>query len=177
MIINLQPLRLKDEPLEVDALFAESQMTVSGPLLRLDGPVHAHLFVRMSGDAARVRGNIEGEVTITCCRCAGLFPKKVEKDFSVEYWPDPHVGGSEEIELTYADLETGFYRNDELDLSAVVSEQIVLDVPMKPVCRDGCRGLCERCGADLNEGDCGCDRTTVDPRLATLAEWKLKHGK
>jgi uncharacterized protein len=177
MIVGLRALRLKDEPLDVDAHFTEAQLRLTGPLLRLGEPVKARLLVRASGDRAQVRGSLRGAISVTCCRCAKPFPQTVDKEFSVDYWPDPEVEENEELELAYEDLDVGFYRNDELDLSAVVSEQIVLDVPMKPVCRDDCRGLCDRCGADLNEGDCGCDRTQVDARLAALAEWKLKRGK
>ena len=80
----------------------------------------------------------------------------------------------EELALTYDELDIGFYRNDELDLSGVVSEQVVLEIPMKPVCREGCRGLCPQCGADLNEANCGCDHTVSDPRFAALAELKKR---
>lgn len=177
MIIDLRDLQLRDEPLEVEATFAERELSVNSQLAVLTGGVKSHMTIRMSGDCARVFGSLEADLSVTCSRCATAFPNHLAKSFSLEYWPDPrseHDG--DEFELRYADLEIGFYRNDRLDLSTVVSEQIVLEVPMKPMCREDCRGLCERCGADLNAGDCGCDRTQVDPRLAALASWrKTKH--
>lgn len=173
MIIDLRDLQLRDEPLEVEAIFTEEQLRVNTPVAALDGKVESRMTIRMSGDCVRVAGTLEAALAITCSRCAASFPLHLAKKFSLEYWPDPRTEhDGDEFELKYADLEVGFYRDDVLDLSAVVSEQIVLELPMKPMCRENCRGLCDRCGADLNLGDCGCDRSRVDPRLAVLASLK-----
>jgi uncharacterized protein len=170
MIIDLRDLQLRDEPLEIEALFTDEELSVSSRVAALLGVVNAHVTVRRSGDCVRVKGGLEANLLVTCSRCAAQFPSRVAKSFSLEYWPDPRLGpDTEELELKYADLDIGFYRNEELDLSAVVSEQIVLEVPMKPMCRDNCKGLCDQCGADLNLGDCGCSRNRIDPRLAPLA--------
>lgn len=170
MIIDLRDLQLRDEPLEIEALFTDEELSVSSRVAALSGMVNAHMTVRLSGECVRVTGGLEADLVVTCSRCAAQFPSHVAKSFSLEYWPDPQLGpDAEELELKYADLDIGFYRNEELDLSAVVSEQIVLEVPMKPMCRDNCKGLCDQCGADLNLGDCGCSRERVDPRLAPLA--------
>jgi len=58
--------------------------------------------------------------------------------------------------------------HEQLDLGPLVSEALTLDLPLAPLCRPGCAGLCPVCGADLNDGDCGCDRTVSDPRWAAL---------
>ncbi|MBN1297720.1 DUF177 domain-containing protein, partial [bacterium] len=60
--------------------------------------------------------------------------------------------------------------DDRIDICRVIAEQIVLQIPMKTLCSDDCKGLCSRCGADLNAGTCGCDRDSVDPRLAKLKD-------
>jgi uncharacterized protein len=130
--------------------------------------------VELRGDAARVSGDLKCRVSVSCCRCTKGFSKSLDRRFVVDYWPDPAAKEGDEFELTYSDLDVGFYRNDELDLSAVMGEQILLEIPMKPVCREDCKGLCDQCGADLNEGTCSCERSRVDPRLAALAEYKKK---
>jgi uncharacterized protein len=95
--------------------------------------------------------------------------------FEAVYVPDPkEIEDGEGIGLEYGDLDVGFYRDDQIDLSAVLSEQVVIDVPMKPVCSEECKGLCPNCGADLNEGECNCKEDKTDPRLAPLAEIKKK---
>ena len=60
--------------------------------------------------------------------------------------------------------------DETLDVDQLVTEDILLDLPSKFLCSPNCRGLCPRCGKDLNEGDCGCEREDVDPRLAVLKE-------
>ncbi len=173
MIIDLNELRKKNAPLQVEVDFGETQLELRGPLVSLISPAHSRLRVSLSGERLMVSGRIDGSLEVICCRCAKGFPQRVEKTFSVEYWPDPKVQQEgEELELSYDDLDIGFYRDDKIDLSAVVTEQIVLDIPMKPVCREGCKGLCDQCGADLNEETCECARTRVDPRLSVLAQIK-----
>ncbi len=58
--------------------------------------------------------------------------------------------------------------NEQLDLAPLVAEALTLDLPLAPLCRPGCAGLCPVCGADLNEGDCECDRAVSDSRWAAL---------
>ncbi len=174
MIIDLRELRLKGEPLEVEGLFTNDDLKVNSGVMSLVRPAEARVRLELRGDSVRVSGNLKCDVSVTCCRCTKGFQKSLEKRFGVDYWPDPAVEDGEEFELTYSDLDVGFYRNDELDLSAVLGEQVLLEIPMKPVCREDCKGLCDQCGADLNEGECSCERTRVDPRMASLVEYKKK---
>ena len=175
MIIDLNELRKKKTPLRIEADFGEQQLDVYSPLASLPSTIHAQLRVALRGERVIVDGHIHGDLELTCCRCAKGIPQQLEKDFSVEYWPDPKVSQEgEELELSYDELEIGFYRDDKIDLSAVVTEQIILDIPMKPVCAESCKGLCDQCGADLNEETCDCARTRLDPRLEVLAQIKNK---
>ena len=73
------------------------------------------------------------------------------------------------------DLETSFYRDDQIDLNEVLREQFYLALPMKPLCADGCLGLCSQCGANLNLTTCGCETGWTDPRLAALKD--LERGR
>jgi uncharacterized protein len=66
------------------------------------------------------------------------------------------------------------YSGKEIDLQPAVREQILLSVPPPPLCREDCKGLCPQCGKDLNEGECGCDRTVLDPRWAALKGIQLE---
>jgi uncharacterized protein len=174
MIIDLRELRLNDEPLEVDADFTNSELVVDSELYHLESPVDSHVVVSLHGDCVRVAGHLHGSLGMTCCRCSKPIFQSVDKDFRVDYWPDPESSDGEELRLRYDDLDVGFYHGDAFDLSAVISEQIVLEVPMKPVCRENCKGLCGQCGADLELGPCSCDRSQVDPRLAALADYRKK---
>jgi uncharacterized protein len=66
------------------------------------------------------------------------------------------------------------YRGKVIDLSGPLREQILLAIPPSPLCDEACKGLCPQCGKDLNQGDCGCERTAIDPRWATLKTMKLQ---
>jgi len=76
-----------------------------------------------------------------------------------------HFGKSEVAE---EDLDTSVYRDDQIDLNEVLREQFYLALPMKPLCREDCAGLCPQCGTNRNTGTCSCATEDVDPRLAPL---------
>lgn len=167
MIIDLAALRLGNAPLLVNRSFKESEFKVDDETIELRGPVQANLKVIVSDDRFVVQGTVEGGLTLTCCRCARGFPWDVKKSFSVEYWPDSSEEESE-VELDYEDLDVGFYFGDQFDLRDVILEQLLIDIPMKPICREDCKGLCEQCGADLNVEQCSCSADRVDPRFEAL---------
>ncbi|MGH9340727.1 MAG: YceD family protein [Acidobacteriota bacterium] len=175
MIVDVQQLRERREPLVLEADFSEEQLKLKSDFIALRKPVRANFKVSISDDQLRVSGNLQAELDLSCARCSEAFPYSVQKKLELEYWPDPNVEHEgEEIALSYPDLTIGFYRDEKLDLSAVVAEQIVLEVPMKTVCRPDCKGLCDQCGANLNEVECDCEREVQDPRLTALADLKKK---
>ena len=73
------------------------------------------------------------------------------------------------------DMESAHIDGEELNVTALVLEEIALEVPIRPLCAKDCKGLCPRCGTDLNEKECGCsEEPKVDPRLAGLKEFRAK---
>jgi uncharacterized protein len=84
--------------------------------------------------------------------------------------PAPATRG-EERELGADDLETDVYQHGTLDLTALLETETTLALPMKPLCREGCRGLCPVCGGNRNTTDCACERPAPDPRWAALKDW------
>ena len=174
ILIDLRELRLSEESLQVEGEFTNSDLVIDSELVHLESPVDARITVSLQGDCVRVTGHLRCTLSMTCCRCSKPIYASVDKDFAVDYWPDLVTKEGEELRLNYNDLDVGFYQGDDFDLSAVISEQVVLEVPMKPVCRESCKGLCDQCGADLELEPCSCDRDRLDPRLAALAEYRKK---
>jgi uncharacterized protein len=86
----------------------------------------------------------------------------------VRLLPAAQLEAAPEHEIRDDDLTIEFYRDETIDVGALVREQCYLALPMKPLCRPDCQGLCPQCGANLNETTCSCDQTWVDPRLAVL---------
>ena len=119
------------------------------------------------------QGRVEAVVELECARC--LRPHRitldirVERECSLEQIDDPESYVERDDELPPIPIVNG----DEIDLGELVRQLIILHTPPRSLCRPDCKGLCPTCGADLNEGPCGCEEE-VDPRLAPLKA--LLHG-
>ncbi len=118
-------------------------------------------------------GEMDAAIEMSCGRCLEPLAVEVHEALDLLYLPQsanvgPGGGGDEERELTDDDMSVGFYRDDRIDINKMVWEQIYLALPMKPLCKEDCRGLCSQCGANLNLSKCDCEKDLVDPRLATL---------
>jgi len=178
MFVDLNELREREKPLLIVKDLSEPELKFENPISALRGPVHSEVEVTLRKARVRVEGELGADVVLTCSRCLKSFDRRIQKEFEVEFVPDPVVENEgEEVALTYTDLNVGFYRNDELDVTAVISEQIVLEIPMQPICQEACQGLCHQCGADLNEGDCNCQHQTIDPRFEILLDLKRRMGE
>jgi uncharacterized protein len=129
-------------------------------------------MVRRLRESVFLEGTLEGALIIACSRCLELTRLPVSSSFRYTFVPTS-TGQKEEAELS-EDLEFGFYEGETIDLDPVLFEQILLQVPMRTLCRDDCRGLCPRCGMNLNTGSCNCRDEHVDERLAILKSFKVK---
>jgi uncharacterized protein len=86
----------------------------------------------------------------------------------VQYLPATAAPAESEREVGDDELDTAFYQDGVIDLGQLVREQILLLLPMKPLCKESCAGLCPVCGTNLNTGSCACSPEWDDPRLAPL---------
>jgi len=127
---------------------------------------HAVLDISRLGAKVLVKGTINIQLTSRCGRCLNEFPYPVEVVFSEEY--DPFEAWVEGEETMAVGPDLSFYVDDEIDINELIKEQVLLSVPMKPLCSPECRGICPVCGNDLNKGTCGCKTKGTDPRLAPL---------
>ncbi|MFZ5453462.1 MAG: YceD family protein [Thermodesulfobacteriota bacterium] len=103
-----------------------------------------------------VRGTLQGHLQLACSRCLESYEAPVEADFDLLLAPAPGRVSAEAEELSAADLDVDYYSGEVLDLEPIIREQIILLVPLKPLCREDCRGICPRCGAVLNLEACTC---------------------
>jgi uncharacterized protein len=102
-----------------------------------DGPLHYDLYVQLVDEMLIVRGTISVEIKGCCARCTQIFSTTVSDSGFLRDYSD--LQGAEEVDIT-GDLR----------------EAILLSLPRFPLCDEECKGLCPRCGKDLNEGPCGC---------------------
>jgi len=108
---------------------------------------------------------------LCCMRCLGSIDERIESEIALVLQVDGRESTEEEVELAPEDLGVVSLSGPELDTRPFLLEQIHLEVPMKPLCREDCAGLCAQCGADLNAGLCEC-RQQVDPRWSALLSLK-----
>jgi uncharacterized protein len=125
----------------------------------------------------RVAGEFSTRVELLCARCLEPIARDVAKKFDLLYRPQGSDAGKEELSVTAAEAEIGYYRGEGLLLEDVLREQVLLALPLKAICRDDCRGLCPHCGKNLNQEQCKCAEPLEDPRWAALKDIreKLEH--
>jgi uncharacterized protein len=158
-----------------EGLDLEFEETVRSESLALLSPVRVTLRIDKFGGEVLAKGEVKTRIGLQCSRCLKNFPQDVDITVNVVYHPAAELKDDEKHEIKDDELDMGFYQGDELDVQDLVMEQILLSVPMKPLCRESCKGICPTCGTDLNIQPCSCERKEVDPRLEVLK--KLLDGK
>ncbi len=135
-------------------------------------PASVRVTYYRAGQELFFQGHITGGVIGQCARCLEEYEFSLEKDFTVVLVPKRTP--AEDAELNEEDLDLSFYEGEQVDLSPLVQEQILLSLPTRPLCRESCKGLCPQCGVNLNSETCSCTRTVEDPRLAVLRNLKVQ---
>jgi uncharacterized protein len=135
-------------------------------------PVDLAFEVHKDKDRFRLVGTVKTELELECSRCLESFRMPVDASFDIRYLPASEASSEPEREVEEEDLETSYYSDDQIDLNQLLREQFYLAVPMKPLCQEGCKGLCVQCGTNLNTATCTCAPAWDDPRLAGLKALK-----
>jgi len=132
------------------------------------GPANGRFFLKLVGQTVVVTGSFDAIVGLECSRCGKAFETAVKGSLAVDLNPVGSLTEDEEHELHSGDMEVGYYSGGEVDLTGLLAEQVALSLPMKPLCSEGCRGVCQYCGQDLNEKDCGCEPPAGHPGFEGL---------
>jgi uncharacterized protein len=148
------------------------ELDLDTPNYRVIGAVNVTGEVERHIATVGVKGNVRGVVEIDCTRCLQPVEQSLSIDFDVEYLTEGGFGSDGEHEVHTSDLETDELPGNSLDLKHLAREQILLNVPEQFFCRENCKGLCEKCGENLNLVDCNCSEDEVDPRWAALKDLK-----
>lgn len=139
------------------------------------GPLRVQLNVAREYDHIRVHGRVATTVHLGCSRCLTEFDAEIDSPFTVFYMPAAAgVTQDEEVELTEEDLVSATYDGDEIDFTGEISEQVLTEIPIKPLCREDCKGLCPVCGADLNVTACGCKNDLFSSKLGALKNLRFE---
>jgi uncharacterized protein len=154
-----------------------------GPDFRLLGPLHAkgraELIVEHRGhhqdvEDIRLVGNVEAQLEFSCARCLEPVTHDVNKAFDLIFRPQGVDRRANEVAISEAETEIGYYQGEGLLLEDVLREQVLLATPVRALCREECKGLCPHCGRNLNVEQCECEQHVSDPRWAALGDIKNK---
>ena len=161
MRLDILPIRaVSGEVLPFDYLLDLTELELYGER-PIPGPVHVSGFAQNRADMFLLHMDISFRVVTRCARC--LKPLAIPTVLHVDRPMADHVENEEDSEDILV-LENG-----TVDLDEVFTTALVLAMDSKHVCSEDCKGLCATCGADLNEGPCGC-KPEIDPRFAALAQ-------
>lgn len=110
---------------------------------------------------------------IICDRCASEFQSVITSKYRMIYLFTQNAANSdnEKIDVVYLHPET-----DKIDLSKDIRDYALLAIPMKKLCSEDCKGLCPKCGKNLNDGSCDCRDEGMDPRWEPLQKLKIKNN-
>ena len=189
-VMALSPIHVNEIPdegstLSLDVEPEEIGLTASDARFR--GPLNVTAEVERVEETVSVAGLIEGTQLLECVRCLSPFESELSLSFSAEYRAEapakkavPAVEQTAEAEEEKdlgpeEDDEIYRYRKDEVELAEMLREQIILAVPMHPLCEESCQGLCPVCGQNRNVKQCGCQEARPESPFAVLKR-KLSEG-
>jgi|SRR5579885_768585 len=120
----------------------------------------------------QVNGDAHIDLKPACDRCLESFSRHLDVPLHVNMAPkkDLFFAQEEERELDPDDVNFSFYEGEEIDLAQILGEMLVLEIPLRYLCSEECKGLCPKCGQNLNVKACGCASAPADPRFAVLKE-------
>ena len=173
----ITPIQLIDEPLQFDEIIAPGVLEFAVDLHQV-GPLpvkgQADLLIEHRGanshvEDIRIRAKYAGEFEVLCARCVDPVPVPLAGSFDLIFRPESADADAGERSITEDETEIGYYGESGLLLEDVVREQVLLSLPTRTLCKADCKGLCPRCGQNLNVAKCSCDEAAVDPRWNALA--------
>jgi len=138
-------------------------------------PVQSDITAEREFDHIRVSGRVSTRITLACSRCLADYETDIDSSFTIFFRKATSQDSVEEdeIELNEQDLISATYSGDEIDLTHEIEEQVVMEIPLKPLCHEECKGLCPVCGADLNQADCSCPRSQTSLKFSALKDFKV----
>ena len=166
MFVNLTDVfRDEDKTVTMQIEPETEQVMIGGETFPVTGKKPLHLILSNVGKGeARITGSGEITFLVRCSRCLKEVEETLEFQFDRTVFAPDRMASAEESD------DQGYMNGYQMDVEDLLYNEIVINWPMKVLCREDCKGICNRCGANLNHGDCGCDRTEPDPRMAAIRD-------
>ncbi|MBM4338538.1 MAG: DUF177 domain-containing protein [Deltaproteobacteria bacterium] len=169
---------IPDEGLELK--WKEEPETLSGYLEELsehqfefDSPLESEANIRKIGGSVFIKGGVQTVLRMHCVRCLKEISHPFSSGFEMVLQPFKGSSLAEETELSSKELESNFFEGGEIHLSEIACEQVFLEVPIQPLCQEECKGLCPKCGKDLNISSCDCIKEEFEAGFNVLKKLKV----
>lgn len=143
--------------------------------IAFEAPIRFQLRFQKSGQLVEVDGRFETRVSLSCGRCLQPYEKKLGGEFAFTFTPlvDEVFDDEDEVELDTDELGLVYYKDDCLELQQPLQDQLVMALPISPVCRKECKGLCTECGCNLNIDQCKCEKKIFNNKFSALSGLKV----
>ena len=166
MLLDLNKIHAPRERYE--KVYAPGAFSADDEAFRVVDPVSLAFDILKDKRHFQLTGTVTTILELPCSRCLEPFRLPVDAAFNLRYLPPSERSSDDDKEIAEEDVDISFYQDDQIDLTGLLREQFYLALPMKPLCREDCRGLCPQCGVNRNTGTCDCETGWEDPRLAPL---------
>jgi uncharacterized protein len=170
MIFDL--MTIKNANAAFDFSLEQSKIDLDDEAVKLKAVVRVLGKIRKSIVQTDVEGNITTDVEVECVRCLQPVNLSLDVPFNAAFVTAENYTQAAEAEIKEQDLDVSIFEGDQIDLTELVREQILLALPEQVFCREDCKGLCQKCSANRNLIDCTCEEKEVDPRWAALKNLK-----
>jgi len=181
-------MEIRLEQIKEDGLTLEFEKTVDTfPILtemvdngecEFAAPLRTALRALRIGDLVEIDGDIETSVRLPCSRCLQPFETPLKSSFALTFMQQEadvmEDTESQEVELNAEDMGIVYFQGEKINLKDAIQEQVVMEFPLRPLCKLNCKGLCPKCGTDLNEAPCDCEQRPSPGKFAVLKNLKLE---
>ena len=169
MLLSIKEMEVKE--VRFDETFPPGEIDFSGYEVTQSGPLHVSGVAELlhnTGGEIRIKGRMTTTVEAVCDRCLGTARFPIDAPFDLFYRPDADLPSEDEIAIDEGEAEIAFYHEPGLVLEDIISEQLLLQLPMQRVCGEDCEGICPICGRNRNETSCRCKEAPADDRWSAL---------
>jgi uncharacterized protein len=167
MILHVQELLSRQHPVELNGSFDVAELFRETRDVIPLGPLAYRLTAQASDRTIIVAGELTCTMRLLCARC--LAP--MDESFVLPFEEHFRVVGKEDGLPADEDADDVTITGERIDLRPYLEEELVVHLPLAPICSEQCKGLCPTCGANLNEQPCACKHERIDPRLEALQNW------
>jgi uncharacterized protein len=163
---------LEDAQALINFSIAPDKIDLEGEAIKLKDAARIEAKLKKGIAQTDVQGQISARIETECSRCLQAVEITLEFPFDAVFVTAENYTQEKEARLKADDLEVSLFEEDKLDLTELVREQILLNLPTQVFCSEDCQGLCQKCGANLNLIDCNCEEKEIDPRWSVLRNLK-----